>query len=312
MLTRRHLRVKVMQSLYALWRDEEPETSSTKKFLDKSMTDMYDLFLLDLSMLVELKNYAAEYLDKGRFKLLATEEDMNPNLKFVNNALIAKIEGSEEFNELLEKKKLYDWRRESGYVQHIWNDVRQLDYYADYTATRHTTFKEDKQFLITLFKEDIAPNEKIHDYLEDNKLTWLDDMPIVNTAIVKTLRKMKANSPFYLPRLFKNEEDREFAFNLFNRTIMYNADFEQEISDKTPNWDKDRLAEIDAILIKMAICEFLYFPTIPVKVSINEYLEIAKEYSTPKSSVFINGVLDKISKEYEKKGMLNKTGRGLR
>src|SRR5699024_544200 len=116
---------------------------------------------------------------------------------------------------------------------------------------------------------------------------------------------------FQLPNLFKNEEDQQFALTLFNNTLRYQHDFDESISKKTPNWDKDRLAEIDAILINMALCEFMYFPSIPVKVSINEYLEISKEYSTPKSSVFINGVLDRISKDYKKEGKLNKMGRGL-
>jgi len=300
-----------MQSLYAFWRNDNSDTAATRKFLDKSMTDMYDLYLLDLSLFVELKNYAEEYLQKGKTKYLATKEDRDPNFKFVENPLITRFENLESLNDLLEERKLFDWRKESGYVQMLWNDIRKSDLYQEYTATRTGSFEEDKNFLIGIFKEIIAPNEKLYDYFEDTKLTWLDDLPIVNTAVVRTLKKTKENTPFHLPRLFKSEEDREFAFNLFQRTITYDDDFEKEITDKTPNWDKDRLAEIDLILIKMAICEFIYFPSIPVKVSINEYLEIAKEYSTPKSSVFINGVLDRISKDYDKRGILNKSGRGL-
>lgn len=300
-----------MQSLYALWRNQNADTAATKKFLNKSMADMYDLFLLDLSLLVEVKNHAKDYIERSRKKYLATEEEINPNLKFINNAVIAKFEEHEEFNELLEKKKLTDWRKEPHYVQIIWEELRQAELYKDYTATKATSFREDKDFVVDFFKEIVAPNNKIHDYLEDTKLTWMDDLPIVNTALVKTLRRLKHSTPFQLPRLFKSEEDRDFAFTLFNKTVMYHHDFEEDVSKETPNWDKDRLAEIDAILIKMALCEFVRFPSIPVKVSINEYLEIAKEYSTPKSSVFINGVLDKLSKDYEKEGKLNKMGRGL-
>lgn len=311
MLTRRHIRVKVMQSLYALFRNNYADTSAEKKFLDKSMANMYDLFLLDLSLLVEVKLLAKEYLEKSQKKYLPTEEEINPNLKFINNAVIAKIEKSEEINDLLDKKKLSDWRKEPHYVQIIWDKLRQSDAYQTYNSTRDSSFKEDKDFVILLFKEIIAPNEKIHDYLEDSQLTWMDDLPIVNTAIVKFLRKIKKDSPLSIPRLFKNDDDREFAFRLFNKTLTYQNNFEQTITEKTPNWDKDRLADIDAILIKMALCEFMHFSSIPVKVTINEYLEISKEYSTPKSSVFINGVLDKISKDYQREGKLNKMGRGL-
>lgn len=301
-----------MQSLYALARNENNNVTAEKKFLDNSMSDMYDLFLLDLSLLVEIKNQAEDFIERSKAKYLPTEEDINPNLNFLENKVIEKLENSEELNELLEKKKLNHWYKEPGYVQMIWNELRESDLYKNYTAKEGATFQEDKDFVIELFKEFIAPLDKLHEYLEDKKLTWMDDLPIVNTAIVRTLEKMKANSSFNLPRLFKNDEDRQFAFDLLNRTLMYGHDLEEDISGKTLNWDQERLAEIDALLLKMALCEFLYFPTIPVKVSINEYLEISKEYSTPKSSVFINGVLDKISKEYQTNDRLNKSGRGLR
>ncbi|HLS29398.1 MAG TPA: transcription antitermination factor NusB [Flavobacteriaceae bacterium] len=312
MLTRRHIRVKVMQSLYALSRNSADNMAAEKKFLDRSMNDMYDMFLLDLALLVEVKNHALDYIDRSRSKYLPTEEDIHPNLKFVENQLIAKIEESEPFNELLEKKKLNNWFREPGYVQMVWNELRNSELYKSYIATRETTFEEDKKFVVRFFKEIIAPHQKIHEYFEDYRLTWMDDLPIVNTAVVRILENMNPSSTLRLPRLFKNEDDRSFAFDLFQRTLMYQSDLKDDIEGKTLNWDQDRLADIDAILLRMALCEFQFFPTIPVKVSINEYLEISKEYSTPKSSVFINGVLDKISKEYKKEGKLNKSGRGLR
>lgn len=311
MLTRRHIRVKVMQSLYALWRDGEKDAAIEKRFLNTSMNDMYELFLLELALLIEVRDHAGEYIEKSRQKYLATEEDRYPNLKFIDNAVLVQVEGNEKFQSLLDKKKLNNWRKEPHYVQIIWDALRQSDLYADYTATRASTFKEDKNFIIRFFKEIVAPCEKIHNYLEDTRITWMDDLPIVNTTLLKQLRTVKPDTPFHLPGLFKNKDDHDFAFELFDKTNLHHKEFEQNIEDQTPNWDKDRLAEIDAVLIKMAISEFIYFPTIPVKVTINEYIEIAKEYSTPKSSIFINGVLDKISKDFEKDGQLNKMGRGL-
>ncbi len=311
MLTRRHIRVKVMQSLYALLRKKEANVPTEEKFLRKSMADTYDLFLLNLSLLMEVKSCAGDYYEKSKKKHLATEADINPNLKFVENKLIDKLENCEELQEALEQKKLFDWRKESHYAQQIWKNLRESELYEKYIATRTHTFKEDQDFLINFFKEIVAPNEKLHDYFEDAKLTWVDDLPIVNTAVVKTLRKEKAMTPFALPQLFKSDEDRDFAFSLFRNTLEYYSDFDESINQSTLNWDKDRLADIDRILMRMGLCEFVYFPTIPVKATINEYLEISKEYSTPKSSVFINGVLDKLSKSYKKEGRLNKTGRGL-
>ncbi len=311
MLTRRHIRAKVMQSLYALQQDTDLNTGAVKKFLDRSMSDMYDMFLLDLALLIAIKDQAEDFFEKSKKKYLPTEQDIHPNLKFINNILLKKIEANEEFNELLEKKGLNDWQIESTYTQSFWEEIRASDLYKAYTTSDKNTFQEDRKFIVALYKEIIAPNEKLHDYFEDKKLTWMDDLPIINTALVKTLNKQRAKDSFNLPALFKNQEDRDFAFDLFNRTLNYDYDFEQEISSRTPNWDRDRLAEIDHILIKMALCEFIRFPSIPVKVTINEYLEIAKDYSTPKSNVFINGVLDRISKAYLEEGKINKTGRGL-
>jgi N utilization substance protein B len=166
---------------------------------------------------------------------------------------------------------------------------------------------------VELFREIIAPNEKIYDYFEDDKLTWVDDIPIVNTYLLKQFKKVKESSvpSYFLPPLFKDEEDMVYANRLLTKTLLNNAKLEQEIEGKTPNWDKDRIADIDAILLKMAICELLNFPSIPERVTINEFLEIAKEYSTPKSSIFINGILDKLVREYKEDGKLKKVGRGL-
>ena len=159
----------------------------------------------------------------------------------------------------------------------------------------------------------IAPNEKLYDYLEDNKLTWVDDIPLVNTAIQKQLKQIKDTNPdaVIVPKLYKDIDDKEFVRNLFRKTILNNSELTKEFIDKTPNWDAERIAEIDAIILKMAICEFLKFPSIPVKVTINEYLEIAKEYSTPKSSIFINGILDNLVKELTANKKMVKVGRGL-
>jgi len=159
----------------------------------------------------------------------------------------------------------------------------------------------------------VAPNEKLYDYLEDKRLTWLDDFPIVNTALVKVLSKVSGKNvkTVLLPELYKNDEDRDFAVTLFRKTILNEEKLSKEIDGKTPNWDTERIAELDMIILKMGITEFLNFPSIPVRATINEYLEIAKEYSTPKSSLFINGILDKIVKEFTEARKLNKIGRGL-
>ncbi|HET8854582.1 MAG TPA: transcription antitermination protein NusB [Salinimicrobium sp.] len=312
MLTRRHLRVKVMQSLYAYSKSKNDSLKSEEKFLRQSMEEMYDLYLLLLQLIVEIRIDAEEYLEKSRQKILATEADINPNLKFIENKVIALLENSPELQGELEKRKLTHWKRDDEYVDILWAKIRESEIYAEYMASSSDSFKEDRDFILSIYREIIAPNEKLYDYLEDRKLSWLDDLPLVNTAIVKMLQKLKPQGySKMLTKLFKSPEDRDFAISLFRKTLLKDESLAEEMLGKTPNWDKERIAVLDTILIKMAICEFLHFPSIPVKVTINEYLEIAKEYSTAKSSIFINGVLDKLSKEYMENGKINKMGRGL-
>lgn len=311
MLTRRHIRVKVMQSLYAYSQSENDNLNLEEKFLLKSMDEMYDLYLLMLDLFVEIKDHVEDYLEKAQQKHLPSEEDVDPNRKFVNNELIALLSDNEALRAALETRKLNNWKNDDEYVEILWSEIRKSDIFRNYMATRTSTFKEDKEFLISIFKEVIAPNDKLYDYLEDRKITWIDDLPLVNTAIVKMLQKATPGKEQALTRLFKSNEDKEYGIQLFRKTLLNDDSLAAEMEGKTPNWDKERIADLDTILIKMAICEFLKFPSIPVKVTINEYLEIAKEYSTPKSSIFINGILDKLSKEYRENGKLNKMGRGL-
>jgi N utilization substance protein B len=213
----------------------------------------------------------------------------------------------------LEKRKLKNWYLNEEYVKLIYKEIIESDAHAKYMSIPSSTYEDDKEFVSTIFKEIVAPNEKIYEYFEDDKLTWVDDIPIVNTFILKQLKKVKEkhNDSYFLPRLLKDDGDMSFAQDLLSKTLLNNSVWEKEIEGKTPNWDKDRIADIDSILLKMAICELLNFPSIPEKVTINEFLEIAKEYSTPKSSIFINGILDKLVKEYKAQDKLKKVGRGL-
>ena len=195
----------------------------------------------------------------------------------------------------------------------MFNALRSTQWYHEYLEKNSVSFNDDKEFLIHLYKEVIAPNDKLYDYLEDKNLTWLDDLPTVNTTILKLLRKAKTtlSEGYFTPKLYKDTEDKQYAIDLFKKTLLNRTAINKEIEQKTLNWDSDRIASVDYVLLQMAICELKSFPSIPVKVTINEYLEIAKEYSTPKSSIFINGILDKLVKEYEEDGTLKKVGRGL-
>lgn len=303
-----------MQCIYALIHSKDDSLDKQQEFLDDSIDKMYSLYLLVLSLLIEIQAYASSQVTLSTKKYLADSSDDYPSKdKFISNGLLLQLSSNELLKKELSKRKLKNWYLNEEYVKLIYKEIVENENYISYMMSHSRSYDEDRQLIQTLFKDVIAPNDKIYDYFEDDQLTWVDDIPIVNTFVLKQLRKATENQnpSFFVPKLLKDEQDREFAQQLLVKTLLNNEQWEKEIEGKTPNWDKDRIADIDSILLKMAICELLNFSSIPEKVTINEFLEIAKEYSTPKSSIFINGILDKLVKEYKSEGKLKKTGRGL-
>ncbi len=302
-----------MQTIYAMHQNGSESIEKEEKFLLYSIDNILDLYLIMLSTLIEIKKKEAEYIEKSKLKHLSTPQERNPNTKFINNRLLEFLCENSEISNALENRKIINWSLNDDYILLLLEEIKKSDLYDNYMNAKGATFEADQKFIIDLFEEIIAPNEKLYDYLEDNKLTWVDDIPVVNTQIIKQLRQISLDKPnsFSVPKLFKDSEDKEFAISLFRKTVLNEPELAKEFIDKTPNWDTERIAEIDTIVLKMAICEFLKFPSIPVKVTINEYLEIVKEYSTPKSSIFINGILDNLVKEFQTNNKLNKIGRGL-
>ncbi|MEN8790443.1 MAG: transcription antitermination factor NusB [Flavobacteriaceae bacterium] len=314
MLTRRQIRVKVMQCIYALVLSKEQSLDRQEKFLKVSIENTYVLYLLVIGLFKELYQLASTHVIHSSKSYLSGPDELFPDKeKFLKNRLLMQIVKNERLSAEIEQRKLKNWYLNEEYVKIIYKEIVDHKIYHDYMLSGETDYESDKNQLIDLFKEVIAPNEKLYEYFEDDKLTWVDDIPLVNTFVLKLLRKANEQQTegFFLPRLLKDKEDMTFARELLSKTLLKNSELVKEIEGKTPNWDKDRIADVDAILLKMAICELLYFPSIPERVTINEYLEIAKEYSTPKSSIFINGILDKLVKEYKSEGKLKKTGRGL-
>ncbi len=300
-----------MQSIYALHQKNSDDIEKEEKFLINSIDNISNLYLIMISSLIELRKKEILFLETSSKKHLATPEERNPNKKFINNAVLQNLEDSNSISIALEKRKIDNWIMNDDYILILLNEVKQSSLYEKYMLSKTNSFEEDKQFVVDMFTEIIAPNEKLYEYIEDNKLTWIDDIPMVNTQILKQLKAVTQDDEFRVTKLYKDEEDKEYVSLLFRKTVLNEVDLAKEYIDKTPNWDTERIAEIDTIILKMAICEFLKFPSIPVKVTINEYLEIAKEYSTPKSSIFINGILDNLVKEFSKEDKIKKSGRGL-
>lgn len=302
-----------MQSIYAMHQNGSDDIEKEEKFLFHSIDAIQDLYLIMLSSLIEICKKETIFLHKSSQKHLATPEERKPNEKFIKNSIFQILTQNNSLSIALENRKINNWTLNDDYILLLLDDIKQSKLYESYMQNKNNSFETDKEFIADLFMDVIVPNEKLYDYLEDNKLTWIDDIPLVNTLIIKQLKDIKLveGGNFRVPKVYKDTEDKDFVKDLFRRTILNETELANEYVDKTPNWDSDRIAELDTIILKMAICEFLRFPSIPVKVTLNEYLELAKEYSTPKSSIFINGILDNLVKELQASNRILKTGRGL-
>lgn len=331
MLNRRQLRVKVLQVLYALSQGNSVEINEANKKLEESFASFENLYLSLLHLLVEVRDYAQYRIDEAKKKNLPTEADLNPNLRFVKNQCFDLIEHDPKFQSYLipfepkedekpkEKKarlkkleKYVDWKEQRSFVKSIYFAIRESDLYERYMSREENNLKIDSQFLEDVYIKIIAPSEDLHYILEEQNVFWVDDMPLANSMILKTLAMMyKPDFDSALLPLFKENQDKRFTRDLLENCILYKEQLEELVVEKAQNWEKERIAVLDRLLMEMALCEMLYFPTVPVKVSINEYIELSKDYSTPKSKVFINGVLDKLHKDLKKDNQIKKSGRGL-
>ncbi len=311
MLNRRNLRTKVMQAAFAMQQSGSNNLTVQEKLLMQSFNNIYKLYILLLLLLTALKQKAESEIQIGLNKNFPTEEELNPNYKFVNNRILNLLEKNAFIKAFKEKYKLDKWELDKELVGHIWRKIKSSSLYKNYMSSPENSFKEDKEFILSLYKNFIAPDPKLHESFEADDSHWADDIAIANTLVMKTITALKEGDTFdALPPVFKNDFDREYAIDLFRKVILNDKELTGWLLGKTPNWEYDRISEIDKLIMKMAIAEFLYFPSIPINVTINEYVEIAKEFSTPKSNIFINGVLHNVVNDLKKQNKLNKNARG--
>jgi len=252
MVNRRHIRIKVMQSIYAVLQSKSDNLPKEEKFLLFNIKKATDLYILQLLLMVEIRNLALEHIEIKKKKYLATDEDKNPNLRFINNELIQLISDSPEIKEFISKSKLIDWKDNREYVRILLDEMMESDIYKDYLNSEKSGFFEDRSFIIDLFKNIVAPNEKLFDYYESLNLSWVDDYPLVNTTILKVLKQFEKGQYISLKQLEVKQDDEEFLVELFRKAILHQQEFTSEIDEKTPNWDTERIADMDMILI-MAI-----------------------------------------------------------
>ncbi len=314
MLSRRHIRIKTFLALYAYIFSNNKELDKGERELMFSLKKVYELYITFLSVFDEIHQLAEEKIENAKTKILPSEDDLNPNLKFVNNRVFTLLKQNSQLQKDIESMKVM-WRTDAAFsvIRQTYMEIKKSPEFDSYMNSGEDSFAEDRNFIITIFKNYIVNNELLHDVLEDSSIFWNDDLDIVAMATIKTIETMDENDSGFetLSPLFKDEDDEQFAKLLFRNTIIKDAELQKLISSQTKNWDVDRLAKTDVILMSMAIVEALDFPSIPVKVTMNEYIEISKFYSTPKSKGFINGILDKIFNQLKSDGKINKTGRGL-
>ena len=313
MLNRRHLRIKVLQALYAFYQSEGDNFGKVEKELMNSLDRIYDLYIYLLLTFGELKSVAEHRLEENKKKILPTEEDTHPNRKFVDNAIISLLEENKEIRKASEQLKVNwigDEHREM--FRKMFMHIRESETYDGFMHNGMEGFEEDRAFALALFKTEIANFPLMYNFFEEKSIHWLDDIDLVCTMVLKTIKGITPEGPNHLMPLFKDEEDElEFTKQLLRKTVFLDKENEQIIDELTSNWELDRIAKMDIILMKMAITELQIFKSIPTKVTLNEYIEISKFYSTPKSNGFINGVLDKAIHRLSTEGKIVKTGRGL-
>lgn len=312
MISRRIIRIKVLQILYAFFTTPDTSINNTEKELFFSLQKTYDLYHYLLGLIIEIEKFAEERIEMGKKKHRPTSADLYPNTRFVNNQLIAQLKNNISLTKYLESSKL-TWAGEEDLIRKLYLSLVELDFYKEYMEAAQNSYADDRKLVEDIFKYLILDSEDIESLLEEQSIYWNDDLDFVVSMILKTFKKFKEFSDerqALLP-MFKDDEDRQFAKDLYRKVVLNHTENEVLIKQHTVNWDIERIAFIDSLILELALSEFLYFPSIPTKVTMNEYIELSKYYSTEKSRNFINGILDKALKDLKKADKIRKAGRGL-
>ena len=312
MISRRLLRIKALMALYAFNRRDDDDVPLAEKELIFSIEKTYELYHYLLLLVLEVSDIASEKIDQALQKRMPTEEDLNPKRRFIDNQLIAQLRKNKTFKSYISTKKL-SWINYPHIPRLMYNKMVAWDKYEEYMSSEIHGYTADRKFIINLITRLFAESEDLESNFEEQSIYWNDDMEYVTIMIEKTLKKFKPESgenALMMP-LFKNKEDEDFVRILFMKAILNTSRYSELIDKNTTNWEVERIALMDILVMQLAITEIIEFQEIPVKVTLNEYIEIAKYYCTSKSSTFVNGILDNIVKEIKEKGLFRKTGKGL-
>ena len=314
MLNRRHIRLKVMQYLYAAEISDFEDTKQHYKNLSNSIHSIHDLYLLNISLLIEIFKKAENKYKISNESISGNISNLYSNEKFSQNQFLKQIFSNSRILKLISSKGFINWDIDYKFVNLIYDNIIQSDIYSTYIGCEKKSYKIDLKFVQDIFKEIIVTDEKFQSFVEEKNIYWMDDYPLVNTFLLKLFKNLteKSLGELFYFKLFSNIPDKKYFDELANLSLKNFESNNQLINKYITNWDLDRLAKIDLVIINLAITELINFKEIPIKVSLNEYIEISKDYSTEKSSLFINGILDKIVKDLVNNNSLIKEGRGLR
>jgi len=307
MINRVLLRIKIVQILYSYYKSDSKSLPVAEKELFHSIEKTYDLYYHLLQLSIEITRFAADRIETKRNKLRPTPEDLNPNTRFIDNKFVAQLSTNIQFNEYLKAHKL-SWVNDSEIIKVLFEEIIATDFYAEYMNAPATDYASDKDVWRKIFKKVVLQSEQVDESIQDQNIYWTDDIEMVISFIIKTIKRFdesKGDEQPLLP-MFKDEEDSEFASKLIRSVLTKGPALRGMIDENTKNWELDRIAFMDIVIMEVALSELLDFPTIPVNVTLNEYIEIAKNYSTDKSGTFINGVLDNIVGQLKKDNKLIK------
>lgn len=312
MLNRRHLRIKILQILYGFYQDEDLDSTKAKKALEHSVDKMYQLYLLLLSMIAEMQGLAIDKIEAGRKKQLPTEEDLHPNTKFVRNAILRVLANSKKLKNKLTETSV-GWGNHRELLRNLHRSLVEDDEYQTYMDSDERSFRHDRESLVRMFRKHLINETAFQDMLEEESIFWVDDLDLASSMVIKTLKNIKEDDEEVdiMPVWRNDDDDKDFMEGLFTQTLAQGELNETLIKEGAQNWELERIALIDRILMKMALAEAKTFESIPLKVTLNEYIELSKYYSTEKSHGFINGILDQLFTSLNESGDIKKTGRGL-
>ena len=311
MLNRRHIRIKVLQAFYAFFQSNNEDVLKGEKELFHSIEKIYDLYVFILMLFPSLKRQALIQIEEAKRSAFLRQDIHILKTGFVDNQLIDLIEHSELLQKISKDRKI-NWEGdvENDLTKKIFKEVYQTDNYKNLLQSESSSFNDDKDALVQLYKKEICNLEKLHHFFDEKSIYWQDDLDHVSSMILKTLKSITENQELEILPLWK-EDEYEFTQNLFRKAVLQKEENDALLQTYSKNWEKERLATMDSLLMNLAMTEALEFSSIPIKVTLNEYIEISKFYSTPKSNSFINGILDRIFEDYKKDGKLVKRGRGL-